>query len=47
VYYMMQTFCESLAINGWLSGAVAMWIPNLVFIVLAAWLLARTRAPGN
>jgi len=46
-YYMMGTFCEALTGRGWLPSAISMWIPNLVFIALAIWLLARTRTPGN
>jgi lipopolysaccharide export system permease protein len=42
-YYMLQSFCEFVAIRGWLPPGPATWIPNLVFAALAIWLLRRAR----
>ena len=42
-YYMLQSFCEFVAIRGWLPAGPATWVPNVVFAILAAWLLYRAR----
>jgi lipopolysaccharide export LptBFGC system permease protein LptF len=43
LYYAIQSLAEYLALSDWLAPAVAPWVPNLVFVALAALLLMRAR----
>jgi lipopolysaccharide export system permease protein len=46
-YYGLQTFFGFLAAEGWFGAGFALWLPNLCFAALAAFLLARTRRVGG
>jgi LPS export ABC transporter permease LptF len=46
-YYLMLSFSEFMAREGWLPAAPAVWIPNALFAALAWWLLARMRFEGS
>lgn len=41
IYYVLQNMGEDGAANGRLSPWLAMWLPNLIFLVAGAFLLAR------
>jgi lipopolysaccharide export system permease protein len=45
-YYGIQTLCEFLSTQGWLPISVASWVPNAIFVGLAAWMLSRARYAG-
>lgn len=47
VYYMLSTFAEPLAINGWLHPALAMWLANLLFGLLGLGLLGKLAWKGE
>jgi lipopolysaccharide export system permease protein len=46
IYYGVLTFSQYLALEGTLPAAVALWIPNGLCALVAAFLLARARRPG-
>jgi lipopolysaccharide export system permease protein len=37
-YILFQRFSEMFVQGGWLTPAVALWIPNVLFLVVAIWL---------
>lgn len=43
LYYMLQSFSEFFALREWISPALALWLPNAAFALLAAVLLSRAR----
>ncbi len=43
VYYAILSVSQFMALKRWVSAAVALWIPNLAFAVIAYVLLARAR----
>jgi LPS export ABC transporter permease LptF len=45
-YYVLQKFCEMLAVEGGLSPVLASWAPNLCFASLGIVLLVRARRAG-
>jgi lipopolysaccharide export LptBFGC system permease protein LptF len=47
VYYVILSFSQFLALASLLPAAVAMWIPNAAFGLVAAVLIWRARVPGD
>lgn len=45
-YYILQSFCEFLSVQGWFPPAAAPWIPNAGFALLGIGLLVRARRQG-
>jgi lipopolysaccharide export system permease protein len=45
-YYLLQTFCEFLAIEGWFGPAVAPGIPHALYLAHGIVLLGRARRAG-
>lgn len=45
-YYVLQTLCEFLAVDGLFPVELAPWIPNLAFLALGVFLLMRARRAG-
>ena len=45
-YYVIQTLCEMIALDGRLPPMLSAWIPNLAFLLLGLVLLARARRSG-
>jgi lipopolysaccharide export system permease protein len=43
LYYVILSFCQYAALQGWVPAAAALWLPNLVFAGAALHLLARAR----
>jgi len=41
IYYLALTFGRHMALEGWIAPAVALWVPNALFAVLAVVLLTR------
>ncbi|MDR1022783.1 MAG: LptF/LptG family permease [Prevotellaceae bacterium] len=37
-YILFQRFSEMFVLGGWLTPAIALWIPNVLFLVIAVWL---------
>ena len=46
-YYLLLSFSEFTARQGWLPAAPAVWLPNLAFAGLAFWLLKRRPFEGS
>jgi lipopolysaccharide export system permease protein len=47
LYYVILSFCQYAALQGWIPPSLALWLPNLVFAGAALQLLARARRlPG-
>jgi LPS export ABC transporter permease LptF len=46
-YYLIQTFCEFLMLQGWFPPAVAAWIPNAGIATLGIALLVHARRAGT
>ena len=47
IYYGVLTFCQYLALEGFLPVVVALWLPNALCALAAALLLARARRPAG
>jgi lipopolysaccharide export system permease protein len=47
IYYGVLTFCQYLAMEGLLPAAAALWTPNALCALAAAFLLARARRPAG
>jgi lipopolysaccharide export system permease protein len=47
LYYVILSFCQYAALQGWIPPSLALWLPNLVFAGAALHLLVRARRlPG-
>ena len=45
-YYALQTFCETLAVQGSVAPSLAPWLPNALYAALALLLLTLARQRG-